>query len=331
MSDRRGSENDGAILASIGRKRVWMGLSGEAGVLLDDTIRCYDADAVTGVTAAFIRFQQDLLLPRLPSRSAIAVAGLARGDSISIMNTRWFLSRSGLEAMLGEAPLILNDFAAEAWATSGAGVRVEEHFSGAALPPQPSPGCYVVVGITSGLGVAVVHRREDGVLTVLPTEAGHGAFAAVTDELARAAAELIPGRPHIVAEDIVSARGLVALYTLLARRAGTVTGVVQPEEITRSTTSNPIARAACEMLAKAFWAQVGSLVMTFGAWDGVLLTGALGNAIRPFLRQAETQTLFAASSKHHRVLQSVPRVFVTVENAELIGVAEALRHNRLSS
>jgi len=317
------------VLGTIGRKRICFALSDAAGRVRAETIRSYSAEAATGVSAALMLFQRDTDLPRLPARSALAVPGLVRGDVISITNSRWIVSRSGLAAMLGAPPLILNDFAAAAWAfSSSLAVRVNEALSGAAAQALRQPGCYLVVGITSGLGVAAVHRNAAGTVTVLPTEAGHATFAAATDELAGIAAELFPGRRAVAAEEVVSAPGLLSIYNLLARRDRSAPRAKTPEAITASVATDPVARSACEVLARAFWAHASSMVMTFGAWDGVFVTGAAGHAIASFLRMPEAQALFTAPIKHRRVLQNVPRALVSLENAELIGLAEALRHER---
>ncbi|UZK68798.1 glucokinase [Sphingomonas sp. S1-29] len=314
-----------AILGTIGRKRLCFALSGIDGLLQTSTIRTYDVGTTTGVSAALMSFQRDIGLANLPRRSAIAVAGLARGDAISITHTRWFLSRSGLNAMLGQPPLILNDFAAEAWGMCSAGARMQESFGGDAKPNLQTPGCYVVLGITSGLGVAVLNRSQTGTVTVLPTEAGHSAFAAVSEELAQLVSDLTANRHPAATEEIVSAPGLLSIYNLIAKRRGASPRARTPEDITRTVQSDPIARAACEMLSRAFWAQAGNLVMTFGAWDGVIVTGKLATAMRPILAQASAQALFAVSAKHRRVLEGVPRTLITLEHAELVGVAEALR------
>lgn len=322
--------SEGAVLGSIGRKSVCFGLADQHGVLRAETIRSYAADAITGVSAALTGFQHDLKLARLPSQSAIAVPGLVRGDTVSITNTRWFLSRSGLHAMLGEPPLILNDFAAEAWGLSGSEPRMMETFGGPVRPAPSNPGCYLVMGITSGLGVAAITKSQSGMMAVLPTEAGHGAFADTTEELVQIAAEMSAGRRPVVAEDIISAPGLVAIYGHLLRRAGLGPRTVTPEQITGMAPTDPTAHAACDLLAKAFWAQAGGLAMTFGAWDGILITGKVACAIRSFLRKPEALSLFATSAKHRRVLESVPRALVSLEDCELLGAAEALRHERVS-
>jgi glucokinase len=319
-------ETDNAVLGSIGRKRVCFALARPNGFVRSDTIRTYQAQTVNGVSAALGAFQRDLGLPTLPRRSALSVPGLVRGDAISIAGTSWFLSRSGLQAMLGEPPLVLNDFAAEAWALCVAGGRVREAFHGTIDCPIRNAGTFLVVGITSGLGVAAIHRSETGVVTVLPTEAGHGAFADATKELADLADSLSRGRYPVIAEEIVSAPGLVAVYQLLSCQRGSVPRAQTPEEITRSVSVDPVARAACDLLAKAFWSQAGSLVLGLGTWDGLLVTGAVAHALLPALRQPEAQALFIASQKYRRALSELPRALVSYENAELIGLGEALRH-----
>lgn len=317
----------GAVLGTIGRKRISFALAAEGGGVQPETIRCYNSEAVGGVTAALIAFQRDLNLPQLPRRSAIAIPGLVRGDAIAITNTRWVVSRSGLHAMLGAPPLILNDFAAEAWAlSSNAGVRLKDAFHGAPSEALRQPGCYLVIGITSGLGVAAVHRAQSGAVTVIPTEAGHATFAAATEELAGLTAEMFPGRRAVAVEEVISAPGLLAIYHLLVKRSRSSPRAKTPEAVTGSATTDPVARAACDVLARAFWAYAGNLVTTFGAWDGVFVTGAAGSAIAHSLRSAEAQAMFATSIKHRRVLQSVPRGLVYLEHAELHGLAAALLH-----
>lgn len=319
-------ESNTAVLGSIGRKRICFGLATMNGSVLRDTIRTYDAHLVSGVSAALTTFQRDLGISALPRRSAFSVPGLVRGDAISITKTSWFLSRSGLQAMLGEPPLVLNDFAAEAWALCAAGGQVREAFSGSNGSPAKRSGTFLVIGITSGLGVAAVHRSESGAVTVLPTEAGHGAFAAVTPELIDLAATLSVGRQPVTAEGLVSAPGLLAIYNALSRQRGCLPRAKAPEEITRSMATDSTAQAACDLLAKAFWAQAGSLVMSLGAWDGLLVAGAVAHAILPSLRKPEAQALFTTSMKYRRALSDVPRALVSYENAELVGLGEALQH-----
>ncbi|WP_242154615.1 glucokinase [Sphingomonas sp. BAUL-RG-20F-R05-02] len=326
MTNPSPAMQDSAILGFVGREQIQFALTGQDGELRVATIRSYDANITTGVAGALSRFQQELAITAFPVRASIAVSGLVRGDVIAITRTRWFLSRSGLEAMLGEKPLILNDFAAEAWALNNADVRIPEMLGGETTLTLQKPGTYLVLGVTSGLGVALVNRSEAGVVTVLPTEAGHGIFGGATPELTQMAAELASHGSPALAEDLVSGPGLLAIYNLLAKRSKTVAQARTPGAIAGLIDIDPLAREACDMFSRAFWSHAGSLVLTYGAWDGVIVTGSLLGVLRPILRLPEVQASFLAVIPYRRYLNLVPRGYVSLVNGELLGAAEALRH-----
>lgn len=313
-------------MGHVGRKRVQFALTGGVGQLRPETIRSFEADATISISGAMMMFGRDLGLDRLPRRSAIAIGGLARGETISVTKTRWYLSRSGLNAMMGHAPVILNDFAAEAWALLGADARAQEMFGRPETLSLRRPGTFCVVGITSGLGVSVVTRTEGGGVHVLSTEAGHSGFVAGSEEIAHLVAAMFPGRYPVAAEDVLSAPGLLLIYQALARLQNVTPKARTPEDITRTIASDSIAARACGLLCRAFWSYVGGLVMTYGAWDGVVLTGDVIAALRPVLRRPEVQAMFAGSGKYARLLEATPRAFVSLRHGALVGAAEALLH-----
>jgi len=324
----RDGEGQAALVGDIGRKRLCFALTDAGGQLRADTVHRYDAQGTATVTGALQRFQADAGLPALPARAAIAVAGMTRGEAVSVTRSRLIVSRTGLTAMFGRAPLIVNDCAAQAWALADTAARPQEVFAGPADLSTRRPGCYCLVGANTGLGVAVLVRNEDGGATVLPTEAGHAGLADASREQAELVATLFPDRHPVLAEDLVSAPGLLAIYNGLHRRQGTRAVAASPEEVTERIASDPVARQACVLLARALWAQAGSLVLSYGAWDGVFLTGKLAGAIRPILRQPDVADAFALPGKYGRLLASVPRALAGGESAELRGAAEALRHRR---
>lgn len=326
MTDLSPAMQDSAILGFVGREQIQFALAGPDGELRVATIRNYDANITTGVAGALSRFQQELAITAFPVRASIAVSGLVRGDVIAITRTRWFLSRSGLEAMLGEQPLILNDFAAEAWALNNADARPPEMLGGGTTLTLRRPGTYLVLGVTSGLGAALVNRSEADVVTVLPTEAGHGIFGGATPELTQMAAELASRGSPALAEDLVSGPGLLAIYNLLAMRSKVIAHAQTPGAVAGLIATDPLARQACDFFCRAFWSHAGSLVLTYGAWDGVIITGSLLGALRPRLRLPEVQASFLAVIPYQRYLNLVPRGYVSLVNGELLGAAEALRH-----
>ena len=314
-----------ALVAHLGRKGLRIALTDARGLPQLTGIRTYSADASSSVAGALTAFQRELGLDRLPERIAIAVAGLPRGDTISVTQTRWFVSRSGLRAMLGQPPLILNDFEAEAWALAEHQDRRFEPI-GASPPIDPQrPGTYCIVGMTSGLGVSLMTRHADGGIAVVATEAGHAALAPASRALADLTAALFPDRYPVVAEHLISAVGLGTIYDHLATVQKSPRRSTTPEAITRNRATDPVARQACDLLAEAFSAHLGSLVLTFGAWDGLIVTGGLASALRPILASDRMRAVFAGTGKYGRLLQAMPRAFCDLDHAELIGAAQALR------
>lgn len=312
------------IVGHVGRKGLRFALTDRAGQLLPATMRHYGSEHGSSVSGTLSTFQRDSGLGRLPERSAIAVAGLARGDAISITHTPWYVSRSGLRAMLGQSPLILNDFEAEAWALSDQRGAALLPLGAAPAVRLQEPGTYCVIGMTSGLGVSVLVHKPDGSVRVLATEAGHAGFAPASRAMADLIAAIFPNRFPVVAEHLISATGLVAIYSELAKAQKLAMRATRPEDITRLAGVDPLARQACEMLCEAFWTYTSGLVLTFGAWDGVIVTGKLAMALRDLLSLEAMAAIFHGTGKYMRLLAAVPRSVTALEHGELTGAARAL-------
>ena len=167
-----------ALVGDIGRTAIRLGLTDGRGRLRHETIRSYQSADHSTVSGAISNFEREWHLPAQPRRCALAVSEPILGDTISITGSRWFVSRSGLAAMLRTSPIILNDFAANAWALSAPEYAGDiEHVEGPKLAPS-KPGTYCIVGVGSGLGVAVLNRDEHRRVNVVATGAGRCGFMA---------------------------------------------------------------------------------------------------------------------------------------------------------
>jgi len=315
-----------AIVGDVGRRAVRLGLTDHYGRLRPETIRVYDAAEQTTISGALTRFGKDCGLEQLPARCAIAVAGIAGGDTISVTNSRWFLSRSGLAAMLKAPPLILNDFAAIAWALSAADSTARfEAMGGAALVPA-GPGTRCLIGVGSGLGVAAVSEDADHHVTVLSTEAGHCHFMDGLPELSAVLLRLRKTKNSLVAEDLISERGLFAIYQAVVAIDAATPRATDAQGVIQLITSGRDASAskAVDLFSRALWYFAGNMALAYGAWDGVMITGSVAFALRSSIRQADAAECFVMSGPYQRQLRALPRAMVTLEHAELHGAARAL-------
>ena len=158
-----------ALVGDIGRTSVRLGLTDETGSLCPDSVRSYDVARDASIPNIIGRFAGDAGLRSFPRRCAIAISGVPRGDAIPVTNSRIILSRPDLTKLLGAPPLILNDFAANSWAigSESCSGRVEA-LNGTVVTPY-QPGSYCVIGVGSGLGVALLTRDRFGVVNVIST------------------------------------------------------------------------------------------------------------------------------------------------------------------
>jgi hypothetical protein len=93
---------------------------------------------------------------------------------------------------------------------------------------------------------------------------------------------------------------------------------------------NPAARAdsavkeALNVFATAFWYFAGNVVLAYGAWDGLILTGSIAAQTRAILQQSEFRRHFMISGPYSRRLAEVPVATASYRYAELEGAAAAL-------
>ncbi|MCW3846080.1 glucokinase [Sphingomonas sp. LB-2] len=313
-----------AVIADVGRRAVRLCLTDHQGQLRPETLREYEPSEQSTISGALSAFGGQSELRTLPRRCAVAVSGPTVGDIISVTNSRWFVSRSGLSAMLQAPPLILNDFAAKAWAISAAesGSQIET-IAGASLDLS-RPGTRCLIGVGSGLGVAVITRDARGAVSVLPTEAGHCHFPGDIPELR----EIMPrlrAKGAVSAEDMISERGLFAIYQAVITVESGVARATDAAGVIRLALSNDaLARKAADLFCHALWHFAGNMALAFGAWDGIMFTGGVANALRGLIRLPELSADFVVAGPYQRQLREIPRALVTLDHAELYGAARAL-------
>ncbi|WP_333570876.1 glucokinase [Sphingomonas sp.] len=315
-----------AIVADVGRTALRIGITDDACSLVSESVRTLSPEAEPTVSGAISGLAREHGLVGGGIPLAIAVSGMPRGDMISVTNGRWRISRPGLTAMLQREPLILNDFAANAWAISDMRVSFLEPLSAGQLDPQ-RPGTYCIIGIGSGLGVALMSRDASGRVTVVPTEAGHCAYpSGLTDVMAAASA--LPARAGFTsAESILSAGGLLAVYTACAASAGAKPSTSDPKEVIRRANGavDEHAVTALKTWCSALWYYAGNMALAYGALDGVILTGSVSASLKKMLAREELARHFVVPSPYQKQLAMVPRALSTLLHPELAGAAVALR------
>lgn len=308
-----------ALVADIGRQSVRFGLTGGEGGLEPRDIRRYQTSEHPTFTSALVSYltEVDQREARLPS--ILAVAGAVRGDLVNLTGSRWYISLSGVEAVLRERPRALNECAANALALT---LLPESAFTALHGPPvrEVRPGGnYVVIGSGTGLGVSALISAGDRLVPV-SSEAGHMALSVTTPHEIAFAEYCQRKGLHLEVELLLSAQGLVLAYEALS---GAQT-FSRPEDVTRAVARDPAAAAAVRMYVDHLGSFAGDVAMAFGAWDGVFLTGAIARALRTELCSPSFRNRMESKGAFRRQLSEVPVTLVNRNDLELLGAAAAL-------
>lgn len=312
-------QQDLALVADIGRHSVRFGLTGGDGGEAPRAIRTFLTAEHPTFTSALVAYLGDAGLADARLPSVLAVAGAARGDLINLTGSRWYISLSGVEAVLRVPPRALNECAANALALTRLPSAAFTTLPGPAPRPLSPGGNYVVIGTGTGLGVAAL-VTVGGRLVPVQSEAGHMAFAATTPD-ERRFAERCAARG--MAPDVEALLGAPGLCLAYAAMSGGST-LPRPEDVTRAADRDSIAAAAVRLYVEHLGAFAGDLALAFAAWDGVFLTGAVARALEPQLRDPGFRRRFEAKSAFRRQLAEVPVALVNRNDLELIGAAAAL-------
>jgi glucokinase len=310
---------DLALVADIGRQSVRFGLTGgEAGLMPRDVRKFMTAEHPT-FTSALVSYLNGLGLQDARLPSVLAVAGAARGDLINLTGSRWYISLSGVEAVLRARPRALNECAANALALTMVPISAFTPLHGPSPRPVEAGGNYVVIGTGTGLGVAALVTAGDR-LSAIQTEAGHMSFAPVsTDE--RTFAQYCTSKGMTLdVEMLISAPGLLLAYEALSGGKK----LAKPEDVTRNVGRDPVSTAVIRMFVEHLGAFAGDLALAYGAWDGVFLTGAIARALHPQLMDPGFRRRMEGKAAFRRQLSEVPVALVNRTDLELLGAAAAL-------
>jgi glucokinase len=305
-----------ALVADIGRQSVRFGLTGgDEGLAPRDVRKFMTAEHPT-FTSALVSYLSGLNLQDARLPAVLAVAGAARGDLINLTGSRWYISLSGVEAVLRERPRALNECAANALALTMLPPSAFTPLRGPAPKPVAPGGNYVVIGTGTGLGVAALITAGDKLVPV-QSEAGHLSFAPSTPD-ERKFAEHWAAKGHLVeVESLLSAPGLLTAYEALSGGKK----LLKPEDVTRGIGRDPVCTAVVKMFVEHLGAFAGDLALTFGAWDGVFLTGAIARFLHPQLSDPGFRLRMENKTAFRRQLSEVPVALINRNDLELLGAA----------
>lgn len=265
-----------------------------------------------------------------PKRAALAIASPIEGDAITLTNRNWSFRRSGLQAALGlDNLLLINDFAAIAWAAPhlAASDRLPIHGE----PATPPPGPVTLIGAGTGLGVALLTGSMARGWHVVPTEGGHAGFAPTDDEERAIDTWLRARYGRVSNERALSGDGLCSIDACLRGITPVPAHVPQPglrkaDDITAAALdgSDANAKRALERFCRIYGTVAGDAALLHGA-NTVLIAGGVVLHFLDFFRASGFMDAFVAKGRHVAYMQRMAVQVVTHPNPGLLGAAVAVR------
>ena len=253
-------------------------------------------------------------------RVAIASAGVVLDDVVINANLPWRISLSGLRSELRLSELhYINDFQAAAHAA-----QCMDPADSLLLTPGVSAagrGPVLVVGPGTGLGAAVRIPHRGGTV-VLPTEAGHTAFApGSAREIAILEWVRERGLSHVPTERFVSGPGLVNLYDAICALDGVEPSLRAPAAITDAARhGDASAREAVLTFCALLGSVIGDLVIVSSA-KAVFIAGGILPRLKDFLPHSQFHARLLDKGVMHAALERVPVRLIENERLGVIGAA----------
>lgn len=267
---------------------------------------------------------------QLPRAAAIAIAAPVGGDAIKLTNSPWVIRPKQLEQELGVDRLVLvNDFGAVGHAVAHAGPEDFVHVCG----PQhdlPADGVISIVGPGTGLGVALVVRRN-GESDVVETEGGHIDFAPLDELEDRILAFLRTRYRRVSIERVVSGPGLANLHEAIAAIEGHAVRTGDDAALWKAALagSDRLASIALDRFCLSLGAAAGDIALAQGG-NAVVIAGGVGHRLAKHLPNSGFPMRFVAKGRLEARMSAMPVKLITIAEPGLLGAAAAYatRHGR---
>lgn len=260
-------------------------------------------------------------LAQLPKAAAIAIAGPVTAGRVALTNRNWRTSEQELQQFGFAHALLLNDFAALAFAASslepGALCPIGPELSG--MKDEPIS----IVGAGTGFGASLLARCR-GRAIAIATEGGHMAFAPGTDREVEILRVLRKKFARVSIERILSGPGLENLHNALAEISGLTATAMHASDIAeRAEHGDHLCRDTIEAFCGVYGAVAGDLALAHGARGGTFLAGGIAKKIRTMLAQSTFRARFEDKGRLSAYARAIPTQLILTEDATFLGAARA--------
>jgi glucokinase len=247
----------------------------------------------------------------------LAVAGPVESDWIDLPNNHWAFSQEELAQSLNVELNIINDFSAQVLSIAALG---ESDLLWLGTPRPQGDGVKAVLGPGTGLGVSAMMPSGE----ILPSEAGHMAFAPVDQHQVDLLGVLWERYRRVSIERVLSGSGLANLYWANCRLDELCRELPAPEVSAGAEAGDVYCLKAVEDFIAILASMAGDVALMMGATDGVYLSGGILPRLLDFLDESQFREIFQDKGRFREFNSRVPLAVILTEHPGLRGCVEAL-------
>jgi glucokinase len=248
----------------------------------------------------------------------IAIACPVNDDLVKMTNHSWQFSKKALQQTLGlQSLFVINDFSAVAYSLP---TLSDEQLIQVGTGNALKDGNIVVFGPGTGLGVEHLTLTDNGWQT-LDGEGGHVDFAP-NDETDIVIWRYLKARfSRVSAEEVMSGRGIVNIYTALALDAKVEVEFTDPADITSRALDKSCAVCvkACEQFCRIMGAFAGNLALNLCTTGGVFIGGGIASRLGEFFSNSDFRERFEAKGNFASYVKPIPTFLINEPDHGLLG------------
>jgi glucokinase len=256
-----------------------------------------------------------------PDSAAIAVAGPVTAGAVTFTNRGWKATEDDLRALGFKNALLINDFAALAFAALDLPARdlrtIGPELRG--MDDQPIS----ILGAGTGFGVSCLARFR-GRSAPISSEGGHVGFAPSNPREIEVLQALSKRFPRVSVERILSGPGIENLYGALCDIEGIRTSGPDAKTIQKNAEAgDKVAGEAIALFCSIFGSVAGDFALAHGARAGVFLAGGVAQKLVKYFDGGDFRARFESKGRLSYYVQPIPTRLILNEDAAFLGAARA--------
>ena len=302
------------FVADVGGTNIRLALAKNGELQQITKYLCTQFDSITD---AIKQFAADVNVDGFDS-GCIAIACPVNHDLVKMTNHTWAFSKQALKDELKlNSLLVINDFSAVAYSLPTlANQQIIQVGSGEPV----EKGNIAVFGPGTGLGVEHLTWTASGWQT-LDGEGGHVDFAP-NDEQDIVVWRYIKAKlGRVPAEELLSGRGIVNIYTAIALHDGAEVLFDDPADITQHAMANTDATSvkAVQQFCRVMGSFAGNIALNLCTTGGIFIGGGIASRLGEFFVQSEFRHKFEDKGNFADYVKNIPTYLINEPDHGLLG------------